>query len=88
MNMPEVSRFFGIIIRMYYSEHAPPHLHAEFQGRKAVVDFSGNVLRGALGSKTALRLLRDWIDIHTAELEEDWELARRGREIRQIPPLE
>ncbi len=41
--MPEIYRFFGIIIRMYYDEHNPPHLHAEYQGTKAVFDFQGNM---------------------------------------------
>ena len=43
--MPEISRFFGIIIRMHYDDHAPPHLHAEYQGHKAILDFRGNLLR-------------------------------------------
>jgi len=85
--MPEISRFFGIIIRMYYDDHAPPHLHAEYEGRKVLLDFQGNILRGALKSKTALRLVREWIDVHTAELQEDWELARARRELKKINPL-
>lgn len=40
--MPEISRFFGIIIRMFFDEHNPPHIHAEHQGNKAVFDLSGN----------------------------------------------
>ncbi|MCY3018215.1 MAG: DUF4160 domain-containing protein [Planctomycetota bacterium] len=80
--------FFGITVRLFYHEHNPPHLHAEYQGNKAVLDFRGNVLRGDLKSRTALRLTREWIDLHAAELNEDWELARAGREIRGIAPLE
>ena len=56
--MPEICRFFGIIIRMYYDDHEPPHVHAEYQGAKALVDFDGNVLRGGLGARTATRLVR------------------------------
>jgi hypothetical protein len=85
--MPTVSVFFGIVIRMYYDEHNPPHLHAEYQGNKALLDFRGNIIKGDLRSKTALRLVREWIDLHVDELVEDWELARAGREIRQIEPL-
>ena len=44
--MPEICRFFGIIIRMFYDEHHPPHLHAEYQGGKAVFDFQGNMFKG------------------------------------------
>jgi hypothetical protein len=52
--MPEICRFFGIVIRMFFEEHNPPHIHVEYQGNKAVLDFYGNVLRGALRSRTAL----------------------------------
>ena len=86
--MPEVARFFGIIVRLYYDEHNPPHLHAEYGGNKVLLDFRGNILRGSFGSRTALRLLREWVDLHVGELEEDWELARLGREIKGIPPLD
>lgn len=86
--MPQISVFFGIIIRMYYDEHNPPHLHAEFQGNKAVLDFLGNVTKGDLRSRTALRLVREWIDLHVVELNEDWELARAGRALKDIKPLQ
>ncbi len=86
--MPEIARFFGIVVQMFFDDHNPPHLHAEYQGRKALVDFNGNVLRGDLGSRTALRLLREWIDMHAEELMADWELARASKEIRRIAPLE
>ncbi len=85
--MPRISYFFGIVIRMYYDEHSPPHLHAEYQGGKALLDFRGNVLKGDLGSRTALRLVRDWIDLHVDELHENWGRARAGKELRQIAPL-
>jgi hypothetical protein len=85
--MPEISRFFGIIIRMYFNDHAPPHLHAEYQGEKALFDFSGNILRGRIGSRAAIRLVREWIDLHEAELENDWRLARAGVGLRPIEPL-
>ena len=50
--MPEISRFFGIIIRMFFDERNPPHVHAEYQGQKAVFDLNGNVTRGDLSSRT------------------------------------
>ena len=86
--MPIISMFFGIIIRMFYDDHNPPHIHVEFQGNRALLDFRGNILRGDLSSKTALRLTREWIDLHQNELNEDWELARDGKEINKIAPLE
>jgi hypothetical protein len=51
-------------------------------------DFNGNVLKGSLNSKTATRLVREWIDIRLKELEEDWELAKAGKEVKKIAPLE
>lgn len=86
--MPELCRFFGIIVRMYHDDHEPRHIHAEYQSHKALVDFDGNVLRGALGSRTALRLLRQWIDLHATELQANWRLARTGHEVRKIAPLD
>lgn len=86
--MPEIARFFGIIVRMYYNDHEPPHMHVEYQEGKAVVDFNGNVLRGSLGSRTALRLVREWIDRHPFELMEDWRRARAGQPMKKIEPLD
>jgi len=86
--MPEISRFFGIVVRMYYDEHNPPHLHAEYSGNKAIFDFQGNVIKGNLLSKTATKLMREWIDIYENELMEDWKLARANKKIKKINPLD
>jgi hypothetical protein len=51
------------------------------------VDFRGNIIKGDLRSGTALRLVRDWIDLHVDELNENWELARGEKDIKQIAPL-
>ena len=85
--MPEISRFFGIIVRMFYNEHNPPHFHAEYSGNKAVFDFQGNVTKGNLSSRTATKLVREWIDLHLFELETDWKLAKENKEINKIEPL-
>lgn len=73
---------------MFYDDHNPPHFHVEFQGNKAVFDFQGNILKGNLKSKTATKLVREWIDLHRMELEEDWQLAQEGKEIKKIDPLD
>lgn len=86
--MPEISRFFGIIIRMFFAEHNPPHMHVEYQAGKAVFDLSGNITHGALPSRTAVRLVREWIDLHVAEILENWELARAGKDLKKIAPLD
>lgn len=85
--MPIISTFFGIVIRMFYDEHKPPHVHVEYQGHKAVLDFLGNIVRGDLKSRTALKLVREWIDLHVEELKDDWDLASTGKGIKKISPL-
>jgi Domain of unknown function (DUF4160) len=85
--MPIISVFFGIVIRMFYDDHNPPHIHVEYRGSKALLDFRGSILKGDLHSRTALKLVREWIDLRHAELLEDWELARQGKEIKTIDPL-
>ncbi len=86
--MPEISRFFGIIIRMYYDEHNPPHFHAEYQGNKAVFDLNGNMTKGDLCSRTARKLVREWVDLHSGEIAQNWELAMSDKELKKIDPLD
>jgi hypothetical protein len=86
--MPEICRFFGIVIRMFFDEHNPAHIHVEYQGNKAVLDFNGNVLKGDLRSRTALKLVREWIDLRSDELNVNWQLAQTGREVNKIAPLD
>jgi len=73
---------------MFYDDHNPPHLHAEYGGNKVLLDFRGNIMQGSLKSKTALRLVREWIDIHELELMENWERARTGSPLNTISPLD
>ncbi len=86
--MPELSRFFGIVIRMFFEEHNPPHIHAEHQGNKAVFDLDGNITRGNMKSRTAIKLVREWIDLHVLELRDDWDLAQAGKDLHKIDPLD
>jgi Domain of unknown function (DUF4160) len=85
--MPTISIFFGIVIKMFFDDHNPPHLHAEHQGEMAVFDFRGNILRGDISSRTAVRLIREWVDLHQLELEQNWNEMQAGREFRRIEPL-
>jgi hypothetical protein len=88
LKVPEICRFFGIIIRMFFDDHGPPHIHVEYQSYKAVFDLKGNITRGDLQSRTAIKLVREWIDIRSRELQEDWELAEAGKELKKISPLD
>lgn len=86
--MPVISFFFGIVIRMFYQEHGVAHFHAEYQGQQATFTFDGNVLAGAIRSRTALRLIREWAMAHRQELEANWERMRGGRPLERIAPLD
>jgi hypothetical protein len=72
---------------MFFDDHPPPHFHAEHQGEKAVFDFRGNILRGDISSRTAVRLIREWIDLHQAELDKNWKQMEAGKELQRIEPL-
>ncbi len=72
---------------MFYDEHNPPHFHAEYQGEKAVFDFRGNLLRGDIRSRTAVRLIREWVDLHEADLRSNWDEMQQGKEFKKIDPL-
>ena len=73
---------------MFYDEHNPPYFHADYQGNKAVFDFNGNVLKGDIKSKTARKLIREWVDLYAKELMENWNLARNDKKIKKISPLD
>ncbi len=73
---------------MYYDEHTPPHFHADYQGKQAVFDLCGNITKGTLKSKTATKLVREWVDIHSEEIEKDWNLAREDLAMFKIKPLD
>lgn len=86
--MPQIAIFFGIIIRMYFGDHRPPHFHAEYQGERATFDFNGNVLRGEISSRTARRLIKTWAAQHQRELMSNWHNGQRGLPLSRIAPLE
>ena len=85
ITMPVLSRFYGIVIRMYFlqSEHNPPHIHAIYNEDVAAIDFmTGEVLEGYLPSK-AMSMVQEWIAIHKDDLLEIWETQK----FVSIPPL-
>jgi len=85
--MPRISEFFGIVIWMYYNDHQPPHFHAVYAGEEALILIgSGDVYEGNL-SRRAVRLVQEWEELHRAELEVNWELAREQQPLLAIPPL-
>lgn len=88
ITVPIVSRFFGIIIRMFFNEHAPPHFHAEYGEFRAVIDIRTlSLIEGKL-PRRALELILDWAELHQTELLEDWVLCQRNEPPATIAPLE
>ena len=85
--MPEISRFLGIVIAMYYNDHAPPHFHAKYGVFEITVRISDGVVEGRF-PRRALHLVLEWYSLHQAELLEDWNLARDRRPLQRIDPLE
>lgn len=86
--MPTISRFFGIVITINYSDHPPPHFHVRYAERRPLVSIDGfRVLRGQLPPRVR-GLVVEWASGHVAELHRNWELARHQQPLEPIAPLE
>jgi len=86
--MPEICRFYGIIIAMFYDEHNPPHFHARYGSCKVSIDIrSLSVLEGKFPPR-ALGLVVEWASLHQNELMDDWNLARDRKSPNKIEPLD
>lgn len=85
--MPEISRFFGIVIQMYADDHPRPHFHARYAGRSARIAIGTHeVLAGRLPPR-ALALVVEWAAEHVDELLADWALAEASQPLSRIEPL-
>jgi hypothetical protein len=85
--VPELSRFFGIIIYMNWREHPPIHFHAVYGEHEALMTLDGKVYSGSLPTR-ALSMVREWLALHREEIHEDWVLAIDKKPLKTIPPLE
>lgn len=85
--MPEISRFFGIGIGMFYRDHGPPHFHAVYGAHHVTVDIVSGAVRGDFPPR-ALALVLEWARRHRVELLEDWERGRDSQPLQRIAPLE
>ena len=85
--MPEISRFLGIVIGMFFNEHGPPHFHAVYGEHKITVEIESEHVRGEFPTR-ALRLVLEWASLHRQELVANWERARRREPLTRIEPLE
>jgi len=85
--VPEISRFFGIVISMYFDDHLPPHFHARYGDEDAVIEIDSlNVLRGRLRGR-AYELVGEWAMAHRDELMANWLRARNRQPLNKIEPL-
>jgi phosphomannomutase len=85
--MPVISRFYGIIIKMFYDDHNPPHFHAEYAEYKATIKIKDFTLTKGYLPPRALGLVMEWAALHQEELLNDWELARNNESLSKIEPL-
>lgn len=86
--MPTISMFFGILIRMYHDDHAPPHFHAHYGSYKAMIDIRTlRVLEGRL-PRRALAMVLEWAEEHRDELLQNWALCEQLVPLNRVAPLE
>ena len=84
--MPEISRFYGIVIMMFADDHNPPHFHVRYGNDRAIVTIDRGIVRGQLPRK-ALNRVFEWLDLHHDELIANWNLLKNGGEPLPIKPL-
>jgi hypothetical protein len=86
--VPRLSEFYGIVIYMYFSDHNPPHFHAIYAGREALIRIEdGSIIGGGL-PRTAGRLVEQWRQLHESELVENWRRAQEPATLSPIEPLQ
>ena len=85
--MPEISRFYGIVIKMYFDDHHPPHFHALYGELEAIININTlAVISGELTPR-ALGLVMEWASLHQKDLLGDWEKAKNLEPLEKIDPL-
>ena len=86
--MPEISRFYGVIIRMFFDDHNPPHFHAEYGDEEAIFNINTlGIIAGRLPSRV-LGMVVEWASMHQNELRDEWKKAQNMESLGKIPPLE
>jgi hypothetical protein len=85
--MPIISRFFGIIIFMFWREHQPPHFHAKYGDDEVIIEIQTGRPTGNI-SPRVLNMVQEWRELHKQELMADWELAEANKPLKRIKPLE
>jgi hypothetical protein len=86
--VPEISRFFGIIIAMFYNDHPPPHFHVRYGSQRAVIGIEDLALLDGDLSPRVLGLVVEWAALHRRELLDNWNRARTQSPLNRVEPLE
>ena len=85
--MPELSRFLGIAIAMYFNDHNPPHFHVIYNEYDAEIEIKNlTVLNGKLPARV-LGIAMEWAELHKDELMDNWNLLQSGEKYNKIQPL-
>lgn len=84
--MPELSRFYGIVVFMNYNDYDPPHFHVRYQEQEVTIEIQSGIVQGMM-AKRALKLLFEWFEQHQQELADNWQRARGRGPLQRIPPL-
>jgi hypothetical protein len=85
--VPEISRFYGIVIRMYYNDHAPPHFHAFYGEYSVLIDIHTLAVISGQLTPRALGMVTEWASVHQDELDAVWQQARASEPLSKIAPL-
>lgn len=85
--MPEISRFYGIVIKMFHNDHQPPHFHAEYAGDRMVVAIDTLAIIAGRLPPRATGLVTEWATEHQEELRRIWEQARNLEPLDRVNPL-
>lgn len=84
--MPEVSRFYGIVIKMFFDDHDPPHFQVEYREYDAIIFIQDGRMKGEL-PRRAIRMVYEWLDLHQKELMENWNSIQETGVFNKIEPL-
>lgn len=85
--MPVISRFYGILIFMFWREHAPPHFHAKYGEDEVVVEIETGTVKGGM-NRRALEMVQEWRELRRAELMREWRRVEERKSLFPIKPLE